>query len=86
MTELADKVLPKQYQRRIMDGGSCEGSAATAYGFPTIALAVPLILGFLGRDAISRLLGPEVWLGVALWAGSIMGLVNILMLLIASRR
>jgi len=42
LTELADKVLPKQYQRRIMDGGSCEGSAATAYGFPTIALAVPL--------------------------------------------
>lgn len=42
LTELADDVLPKQYQRRIMDGGSCEGSAATAWGFPTIALAVPL--------------------------------------------
>jgi endoglucanase len=42
LTELADQVLPKQYQRRIMDGGSCEGSAATAYGFPAIALAVPL--------------------------------------------
>lgn len=42
LTELADKVLPKQHQRRIMDGGSCEGSAATAWGFPTIALAVPL--------------------------------------------
>lgn len=42
LTELADQVLPKQHQRRIMDGGSCEGSAATAYGFPTIALAVPL--------------------------------------------
>lgn len=42
LTELAEKVLPKRYQRRIMDGGSCEGSAATAYGFPTIALAVPL--------------------------------------------
>lgn len=42
LTELAEQVLPKQHQRRIMDGGSCEGSAATAYGFPTIALAVPL--------------------------------------------
>ena len=42
LTELADKLLPKSYQRRIMDGGSCEGSAATAWGFPTIAMAVPL--------------------------------------------
>jgi putative aminopeptidase FrvX len=42
LTELAEQVLPKRHQRRIMDGGSCEGSAATAYGFPTIALAVPL--------------------------------------------
>jgi len=42
LSELAEQVLPKQHQRRIMDGGSCEGSAATAYGFPTIALAVPL--------------------------------------------
>ena len=42
LTELAEKVLPKQYQRRVMDGGTCEGTAATAYGFPTIALSVPL--------------------------------------------
>lgn len=42
LTELADELLPKQYQRRIMDGGRCEGSASVAYGFPTIALAVPL--------------------------------------------
>lgn len=42
LTELAEKVLPQQHQRRIMDGGSCEGSAAMAYGLPTIALAVPL--------------------------------------------
>lgn len=42
LTELAEQLLPKQHQRRIMDGGSCEGSAATAYGLPTIALAVPL--------------------------------------------
>ncbi len=42
LTELADRLLPRRHQRRIMDGGSCEGSAATAWGFPTIALAVPL--------------------------------------------
>lgn len=42
LTRLAEKVLPDQFQRRIMDGGSCEGSAAMAYGFPTIAMAVPL--------------------------------------------
>ncbi|MBT9613493.1 MAG: hypothetical protein IV108_09550 [Burkholderiales bacterium] len=42
LTELAEQVLPQQHQRRIMDGGSCEGSAAMAYGLPTIALAVPL--------------------------------------------
>lgn len=42
LTELAEKLLPKKYQRRVMDGGTCEGTAATAYGFPTIALTVPL--------------------------------------------
>ena len=42
LTELAEQVLPQLHQRRIMDGGSCEGSAAMAYGLPTIALAVPL--------------------------------------------
>jgi endoglucanase len=42
LTELAEKTLPKKYQRRVMDGGTCEGTAATVYGFPTIALTVPL--------------------------------------------
>ncbi len=42
LTELAQRLLPAAHQRRIMDGGSCEGSAAMAYGLPTIALAVPL--------------------------------------------
>ncbi|MBI5751566.1 MAG: hypothetical protein HZA59_05405 [Hydrogenophilales bacterium] len=42
LSELAEQVLPQQHQRRIMDGGSCEGSAAMAYGLPTIALAAPL--------------------------------------------
>ena len=30
--------------------------------------------------------GPEVWLGAALWAGAILGLMNVLVLLITSRR
>lgn len=42
LTRLAEEILPERHQRRLMDGGSCEGSAATAYGFPAIALAVPL--------------------------------------------
>lgn len=42
LTQLAAKLLPGRHQRRLMDGGSCEGSAATAWGFPTLGLAVPL--------------------------------------------
>ena len=42
LTELAEKILPKKFQRRVMDGGTCEGTAATAFGFPTLALTVPL--------------------------------------------
>ena len=42
LSTLAQKILPGKYQRRIMDGGSCEGTAATAYGLPVIAMSVPL--------------------------------------------
>ncbi len=41
-TELADKILPGRHQRRIMDGGSCEASAATVFGLPSIGISVPL--------------------------------------------
>jgi putative aminopeptidase FrvX len=41
-TELADQVLPKGHQRRIMDGGTCEATAATAYGYPCVGISVPL--------------------------------------------
>lgn len=41
-SDIAAKVLPGRHQRRIMDGGTCEGTAATAYGIPTIAMSVPL--------------------------------------------
>ncbi|MGE0615565.1 MAG: hypothetical protein AB7P04_07980 [Bacteriovoracia bacterium] len=39
---VAEKVLPKKHQKRVMDGGTCEATAATAYGFPAIGISVPL--------------------------------------------
>jgi endoglucanase len=42
LTELAQRALPKRHQRRIMDGGTCEATAATAFGIPSIGLSVPL--------------------------------------------
>lgn len=42
LTSVALKTLPKRHQRRIMDGGACEATAAIAYGFPAIGLSVPL--------------------------------------------
>ncbi|MHB8742522.1 MAG: hypothetical protein ACYC9L_05290 [Sulfuricaulis sp.] len=42
LTDVARKTLAKKHQRRIMDGGTCEATAAIAYGFPAIGLSVPL--------------------------------------------
>ena len=42
LSELAVKTLPGRHQRRIMDGGSCEATAATAWGIPTLGLTLPL--------------------------------------------
>jgi endoglucanase len=39
---LAAETLPDRHQKRIMDGGTCEATAATVYGYPTIALSMPL--------------------------------------------
>ena len=39
---LAEKTLPNKHQRRIMDGGSCEATAATVFGFPSIGISIPL--------------------------------------------
>lgn len=41
-SDIALKILPEKHQRRVMDGGVCEGSAATSYGIPTIAISIPL--------------------------------------------
>ncbi|MEO1767428.1 hypothetical protein [Thiobacter aerophilum] len=57
--------------------------AAIAF-FAWILLA--LVVGFLSRQAITRLLGPDIWPWAALWAGSILGLINVLLVRILARR
>lgn len=42
LSDAATRILPGAHQRRIMDGGSCEATAATAWGFPAIGISVPL--------------------------------------------
>lgn len=39
---IAQKTLPGKHQMRVMDGGTCEGTAATAYGFASIGISIPL--------------------------------------------
>jgi putative aminopeptidase FrvX len=39
---LAQEVLPGAHQRRVMDGGSCEATAATVFGIPCVGISVPL--------------------------------------------
>lgn len=42
LTQLAERLLPKAHQRRIMDGGACEATAATAWGLPAVGISIPL--------------------------------------------
>jgi len=42
LADLGQKLLKGRYQRRLMDGGSCEASAAIAWGLETIGMSVPL--------------------------------------------
>jgi len=42
LTEIAGKAIPKSFQRRIMDGGTCEATAALAFGFRAIGISIPL--------------------------------------------
>jgi endoglucanase len=42
LTDVAQDTLPGKHQRRVMDGGSCEATAAITYGLPAIGLSVPL--------------------------------------------
>ena len=62
LTDIAQKILPKKHQRRIMDGGACEATAATVYGLPAIGISVPLgnyhNQGFEGAPGYRRPEGP----------------------------
>lgn len=42
LTRVAQQHLPGRHQRRIMDGGTCEATAATVYGLRAIGVSVPL--------------------------------------------
>ena len=64
-------------------GSNAGMKAAIAF---LVWVAIGLISGFLGRDVITGLLGPDIWLGAALWAGTISGLINVLVVLMLSRR
>lgn len=42
LADLGQKLLKGRHQRRLMDGGSCEATAAIAWGLETIGMSVPL--------------------------------------------
>jgi endoglucanase len=42
LSDLAQQLLPGKHQRRVMDGGTCEATAATVYGLPAMGISVPL--------------------------------------------
>ncbi|MGW8246752.1 MAG: hypothetical protein ACWGOV_01470 [Acidiferrobacterales bacterium] len=42
LADLGQKLLKGKHQRRLMDGGSCEASAAIAWGLETIGMSAPL--------------------------------------------
>ena len=40
--QVAKKVLPKKFQRRVMDGGTCEATVAVANRIPAMGISIPL--------------------------------------------
>jgi putative aminopeptidase FrvX len=42
LSEVAEQALPGRHQRRVMDGGTCEATAAIAWGMNAIGISVPL--------------------------------------------
>jgi len=42
LSDVAEKTLKAKHQKRIMDGGACEATAATVYGFPVVGISLPL--------------------------------------------
>ncbi len=41
-SDLAQEILPNRHQKRIMDGGTCEATVATVFGFHCMGISVPL--------------------------------------------
>jgi len=42
LADIGNKLLKGKHQRKLMDGGSCEATATTAWGLETIGMSVPL--------------------------------------------
>jgi putative aminopeptidase FrvX len=42
LAQVAERALPQKHQKRIMDGGACEATAATVFGIDAIGISVPL--------------------------------------------
>jgi len=42
LADVAERVLPGRHQRRVMDGGTCEATAAVSWGLPAVGISVPL--------------------------------------------
>lgn len=42
LLQTAERALPGQHQRRVMNGGTCEATAALAFGVPAVGISVPL--------------------------------------------
>lgn len=61
-SDIANQVLPRKHQKRVMDGGTCEGSVTTALGIPTVGISVPLgnyhNQGFEGGPDCLKKMGP----------------------------
>jgi endoglucanase len=55
LSQIAAQVLPGQHQKKLMDGGACEASAAAAFGIPAIGISVPL--GNYHNQCFKRLSG-----------------------------
>jgi len=42
LSDLAERMLKGKHQKRVMDGGACEATAATVFGLPAIGISLPL--------------------------------------------
>lgn len=42
LSDIAEQLLPGRHQRRVMDGGTCEATAAIVWGLPAVGISVPL--------------------------------------------